>query len=131
MRASCLLCLGVAFLSLSSLHALTGPIYHSQLVTSSITAVSADYRYPGARTFRSVRDVDFANMRLVLIYSPYHRTPYRLENGQFSLRGGVSGVTGPFQDESAHCCPDAVVAVTFKWDGSAFQVQNVKKQSVQ
>lgn len=209
MRSAYLLCLGAAVLSLPSLHTSTQATYHSQDIASSITVTSIDFRYPGGRTFQSIRDVDFANMPLVLIYGPYERGLYQLQGGQFALhyptgggesvsldrvsyftsppgkeeramvsvtqlacgascsengrvivfelrdgrlfetedvtydhqapRAGVSFspktgvlvITGRFEDQSARCCPDAVVVVSFKWDGSAFRAQCVKKQSVQ
>lgn len=48
----------------------------------------------------------------------------------FSPQTGVLVVTGRFEDNAGHCCPDAAVVATFKWQGSAFRVQNVKKKAV-
>ncbi len=48
----------------------------------------------------------------------------------FSSTTGVLVVTGQLEDKSPHCCPDAVVVITLKWDGTLFQVSNVKKQTI-
>ena len=89
------------------LYATTGPKILVKRAGTSVWVTSFNYWYQDVGTFRSIRDVDFRNLKVMFFYGqdrlgqfePSEIEPYQLKNGQFSKRDPTGGGEGVFMDD--------------------------------
>lgn len=83
---------GLSMALATGLHASPKPKFHVDRFDSSVSLISFEHTYRNLPPLRSIRDVDFEDLRIFLSYGPPddHQS-YQLRDGRFSLRYRTGG----------------------------------------